>query len=216
MSDVRQRIADQFPSVYITLASVMVGLILEDLVSIVREADALGSAGGTARFWVQVAYSGLASVAAWSSLSHTAMARRKVPGPRDTLSVYFVFVYLFLLNSVVGSAAHVWFYAAAGYLGLSVFSVYDFSRTLPREDPALQGFRDIWSVRGPLPFNLVSLAVAAFAGAASHAGVLGAGGETLGMIAVLVLLVAWLVRAYRIWFHAIPPAATAGEAGASA
>ena len=119
MSDVESRIKAQFPGLYVTLVSVLVGLVYEDLVSIARDRDDLWPLqDASVKTWVQLLTAGGAAFLAWIGYAHIAIGRRALPSVFDSLNVLAMPVFLFVLNTAIGAADHTWFYTLAGYSAL--------------------------------------------------------------------------------------------------
>ena len=150
MSDVETRIKAQFPGLYVTLVSVLVGLVYEDLVSIARDRHDLWPLQYTSvKTWVQVATAGAAAFLAWIGYAHIAIARRAIPTIFDSLNVLVMPLFLFVLNSAIGGPDHVWFYMLAGYAALGGPRRSELDRQASRE-PQLHAIISMNHYRGVL------------------------------------------------------------------
>jgi len=107
--DLETRVARLFPSLYLTLVSVLVGLVLSDLFSEVHSRMTLWPLTlETARTWCQVLGNTLAVLAAWVTYSHLGLLKRRLPTVWDTLDAVLVLI-------TIPSNAQVGRHDAAGY-----------------------------------------------------------------------------------------------------
>jgi hypothetical protein len=78
--DLEARVARLFPTLYLTLASVLVGLVLSDLFSEVHSRMTLWPLTiESARTWCQVLGNTFAVLAAWVTYSHLGLLKRRLP-----------------------------------------------------------------------------------------------------------------------------------------
>src|SRR5436305_14483147 len=81
----RAQVIGPSPSVYITLVSVLIGLVLSDLVTEARSRMHLWPLDGFAlRTWGQLLGNGTSALNVWVVLAHLGMARRRVPDLVET------------------------------------------------------------------------------------------------------------------------------------
>jgi hypothetical protein len=100
---IEQRIKDQFPAVFITLVSVLVGLALSDLVAEARAHMTLWPLNlATLRTWAQIFANGTSAIAVWIVFAHVGIARRRVPDIFDSLIAFGPPLLLLMANSFVG------------------------------------------------------------------------------------------------------------------
>lgn len=120
MSDsVRDRLKRNFSTIYITIVSVMLGLALEDLISIVRDLDELDVFTLiTAGVVVHVIFN------AWVAYSVTASGARLVPSVWDALNVFLLSFTHFGLNSSIGKPPVMFFLSAGIYTLIAGAVVY--------------------------------------------------------------------------------------------
>jgi hypothetical protein len=110
----------QAPSVYITLVSVLVGLVLTDLVTEARARMHLWPLDYMAvRTYGQLFGVGVSALNVWVVLAHLAMARRRVPDLVETVGAFGAPVLLLVATSFVGRAEiWPWLYGAGVYLAM--------------------------------------------------------------------------------------------------
>jgi hypothetical protein len=121
------KVIDQSPSVFITLISVLVGLVLTDLVTDARARMHLWPLDFMAiRTWGQLIGQGTCAVAFWVILAHLGIVRKRFPDLLETVSAFVPPVILLAAATFVGRPAiWPWFYLAALYLftGIAVIIV---------------------------------------------------------------------------------------------
>lgn len=114
----RTRIIDDAPIVFITLVSVLVGLVFSELVTQARERMRLWPLDFAAVLtWAQLIATGTAAVSVWMVTAHLGILRRRVPQLSEALSCLGPPLLLLALISYVGRVqAWPWFYGAGAYL----------------------------------------------------------------------------------------------------
>jgi hypothetical protein len=121
-----QRVARQFSSLYLTLVSVLVGLVLSDLFSAVHDRmTLLPLTLETARTWCQIFGNSLAVLSAWVTYSHLGLLRRRMPTIWDSVDAMLVLVTV-PLNAATGRhEAAAWFFwgGAYSFLGLTAVRI---------------------------------------------------------------------------------------------
>src|SRR5262245_5734143 len=119
-----QRVGRQFSSLYLTLVSVLVGLVLSDLFSAVHDRMTLWPLTlETDRTWCQIFGNSIAVLSAWVTYSHLGLLRRRVPTIWDTVDAMLVLVTV-PLNAATGRhEAAAWFLWAGGYTLLGLTAV---------------------------------------------------------------------------------------------
>src|ERR1043165_4454587 len=81
-----ERAATRFSSLYLTLVSVLVGLVLSDLFSSIHDRMTLWPVTlETARTWCQIFANTLAVLSAWITYSHLGLLRKRLPTIWDTI-----------------------------------------------------------------------------------------------------------------------------------
>ncbi len=100
-----------FATVYVTIVSVLLGLALEDLVSIVRELETMGIFE-----WACVLFVVHIILNAWVGFSSLAISLQLEPNPWDAANIFILSAAHFSLNSFVGSEPYLFFGAAGLYM----------------------------------------------------------------------------------------------------
>lgn len=146
------RAATLFPSLYLTLVSVLVGLVLSDLFSEVHSRMILWPPTiETARTWCQVLGNTLAVFAAWVTYSHLGLLKRRLPTVWDTLDALLVLITIPSNAQVGRHEAAGWFLAAAVWnlLGACAVRINLWQAT---SEPALAHLRRIGRFGGPFTY----------------------------------------------------------------
>jgi hypothetical protein len=146
------RVAKQFSTLYMTLVSVLVGLVLSDLFSTIHARVVLWPLTlETARTWCQIFGNILAVLSAWVTYSHLGLLRNRLPTIFDTIDVVLVLVTI-PLNAAVGlHNGSNWFFWAAAYsfLALTAIKINLWQAT---REPALHHLPRIGRLGGPYTF----------------------------------------------------------------
>ena len=150
--DLETRVATNFATLYLTLVSVMVGLVLADLFSSVHARMTLWPlTWETARTLCQVISNMLAVLAAWVLYTHLGMLRRRVPTIWDTLDALLVLITI-PLNAATGRhEAAGWFFWGAAYCFLGMCAIRINVWQSARE-PRLAHLPHIARFGGPITF----------------------------------------------------------------
>lgn len=151
------------PDLFVTLASIMVGMVMSDLVSEVRERMVIWPITPEVLItWGQIAFQMTAALASWSIYAHCAMTRRQTPFYGETLSALYAPVLLLVINSFVGSGAHLAWMASMMAFGLG--SLMTNLVTLRMAEPAVRArFRGVMAPLGymtPVYLGLLTFVVA--------------------------------------------------------
>jgi hypothetical protein len=122
--ELEERVARQFSSLYLTLVSVLVGLVLSDLFSTIHDRMTLMPLTlETARTWCQILGNSLSVLSSWVTYSHLGLLRNRVPTIWDTVDVMLVLVTV-PLNAATGlHDGAAWFFWAAAFLVLGLTAV---------------------------------------------------------------------------------------------
>jgi hypothetical protein len=178
--ELEHRIREQFPALYITLVSVLIGLALADLVSQARERMMLWPLTiDTLRTWGELTGNLFSGLAAWTIYAHLGISRRRIPTFADSIIAFTLPLFLLLLNSYVGVAPMwKWLYFAAGFLVFSLATtLWNFH--ILRQETELASFRRLGRLTGyPLIF-ISGIPFYAVAGWADQSGYLSPLLETL-------------------------------------
>lgn len=189
---IEQRIKEQFPSVFITLVSVLIGLALSDLVSEARSHMTLWPLNlATLRTWAQILSNGTSAVVVWIVFAHVGIARRRVPDLYDSLIAFGPPLLLLTANSFVGQKdIWPWFYNASVYLAVSAATSYLHAR-MALHEPELASLRGLLRMSGHLGFLLSGVVIFGVAAYCDQQGYLSPLAEVL--IAALPLPSALLI-----------------------
>jgi len=122
--DLRARVIDQSPAVFITLTSILIGLVLSDLVTEARSRMHLWPLDAMAwRTWGQLVANGTSALVVWAVLAHLGIARRRVPHIVETVTAFAPPLILLASTSFVGRPElWPWLYGASVYLAVSIAS----------------------------------------------------------------------------------------------
>jgi hypothetical protein len=122
--ELADRIKHQFPALYITLFSILIGLVFSDLAGEAHSRMTLWPLSvGTLRTWAQLFAMGTNAMVAWVVFSHVGASLLRIPSLSDSIVVFLVPVPLLFANSLVGQRdIWPWFYYASGYLVIALGS----------------------------------------------------------------------------------------------
>jgi len=150
--NLEQRVARQFSSLYLTLVSVLVGLVLSDLFSSAHDRMTLSPLTfETARTWGQIFSNSLAVLSSWMTYSHLGLLRNRVPTIWDTIDAMLVLVTV-PLNAATGlHDGAAWFFWAAAFSLLGITAIRINLWQAARE-PALAHLRRLGRFGGPYTF----------------------------------------------------------------
>lgn len=140
--NLEHRIKTQFPALYITLVSVLIGLALADLVAEARARMVLWPITlSTLRTWSELSANGISALALWTTYAHIGISRRRVASLADSLIAFTLPFCLLFGNSFVGlNVMWPWFYFATSFLALSLVMTVWQVHILSSED-GLESFR---------------------------------------------------------------------------
>jgi len=150
--DLETRVARQFPTLYLTLVSVLVGLVLSDLFSQIHaRMTLLPLTLETARTWCQIFGIAAAVLASWVTYSHLGLLRQRLPTVWDTVDALLVLVTI-PLNAATGRhEAAAWFFWSAAFtvLGLMAVKINLWQAT---REPSLSHLPRLGRFGGPYTF----------------------------------------------------------------
>ncbi|HTT99989.1 MAG TPA: hypothetical protein VMF58_18215 [Rhizomicrobium sp.] len=152
--ELEHRIREQFPALYITLVSVLVGLALADLVAEARVRMVLWPLDlDTLRTWGELTANLFSALSAWTVYAHLGISRRRIPTFADSLIAFSLPLFILILNSYVGvSPMWKWLYLASGFLVFSLATTLWNFRIL-REETELASFHHLSRITGyPIVF----------------------------------------------------------------
>jgi uncharacterized membrane protein YhdT len=120
------RVKEQFPAVFITLVSVLVGLVFQDLVEAAHSRMQLWPlTADSVRTWCQLFANGATAMTVWIVFSHIGIMRRHMPTFGDSLVTIVPPVLILAATTFVGRAdIWPWFYMASLYLASAILAVH--------------------------------------------------------------------------------------------
>lgn len=142
--ELEDRIRAQYPALYITLFSVLIGLEFSDLASEAHTRMTLWPLDlGTLRTWAQLFTMGTNAVVAWIAFVHIGVSRLRIPSLADSIVVFLLPVPLLFANALVGTKdIWPWFYYASFYLVISLGAWLWQVRMATKELPAFARLRN--------------------------------------------------------------------------
>ncbi len=210
----RDHLSSQFPTVYITFLSILVGLALEDLFSSVKATEELFQLSSTAAVvWLQVLFSLMATIGAWMHYSTVAMLRNSVAQPIDAINILQLTISLFVLNACIGiETTGLFWLAAAFYLFTGALATWGAVNLLKYEERDFSAYIDtMQSNRGPLLLNILTIPSCIIIGYLILQDRLGHG-WIIGFASVgCAGVVMWYVIVYQIWQQHIGSALYSGN-----
>lgn len=149
--DLEDRIKNQFPTLSITLLSVLIALFFSDLVSEAHSRMTLWPLNvGTLRTWGQIFAMGTCALSSWVFLAHIGISRLRIPTLDDSLIVFLTPVPLLIGNAFVGlKEIWPWFYYASVWLAIALATTLTQVRMACAE-PELASFRRLARPFGPV------------------------------------------------------------------
>ena len=150
--DLETRVSGQFSSLYLTLVSVLVGLVLADLFGQVHARMVLWPLTlEVIRTWCQILGNTLVALSAWITYSHLGVLRKRLPTIWDTLDAMLMLVTI-PLNAATGRhEAWGYFFWASAYCVLGLCAVRINLRQATREG-TLAHLPRIGRIGGPYTF----------------------------------------------------------------
>jgi hypothetical protein len=205
--DLEDRIKQQFPTLFITLLSVLIGLVFSDLVSEAHARMTLWPLNvGTIRTWGQIFAMGANALNCWVFLAHVGVSRLRLPTLDDSLIVFLAPVPLLIGNSFVGlKEIWPWFYYASFYLVMSLGTTLLQVRAASAESE-LASFARINRFFGPMLVLYIGIPFYAAAGWADSHGMFSPIAEMLLAISAAPAALSFLWLFFRSWHRAIAEA----------
>src|SRR5574338_652633 len=152
------RIRLQFPALFITLLSVLIGLVLADMVAEARSRIVLWPLTlETLRSWGRLGAHCGSAVTAWIIYSHIGISRERTPLMADSIVAFLVPMTLLLAMTLVGRPAiWPWFYYAAASLIVSL-ATSKWLLHLSRDVPELARLNRLLDTRGYTAIFLIGI-----------------------------------------------------------
>jgi hypothetical protein len=217
METMRNRATDLFPSVLLTVLSMIQALALELLWTRLRESSYLWTPGWDALLgWAQAAAMVLGFLLVWLFYVSFVMRFRWLPSIQDSVVPFGIGILEFSLIDLMGpESLGPWFYAFALIYAVSTWANHTIFRRA-RQDPAN---RDFFELVQPATLRDFVPALVAIAGIGFFGVVLHASGSR-GWLALVAILATMAALAYQIhvirryWESSVSlPVSTSGPAG---
>lgn len=199
-----ERIKAQFPSLIVTLLSVLIGLAFSDLVEIARTRMTLWPLNlGALRTWSQIFAMASCAFSVWVVFAHLGVSRLRIPSLADSVQVFITPLTILFGNSLVGQKdIWPWFYFASFYL-VGALVTWRWQIRAALSEPELAPFARLVGPYGPLGVLYIGIPTYAAAGWADSQGLVPPLAEVLLAMSACpaALLTAWLF--IREWHRAI-------------
>lgn len=160
-----RRIKLQFPALFITLLSVLIGLVLADMVAEARTRIELWPLNvETLRSWGQLGAHTASALTAWIIYSHIGISHERIPSLSDSVVAFIVPLTLLLAMSLIGrELIWPWFYYGSFSLVVSLATSM-WLLHLSRGEPEMARFAHLLRTRGYFVIFYVGIPVYAGAG----------------------------------------------------
>ena len=148
---VEERVRQQFPGMFVTLVSVLIGLVFADLVSEAHERMILWPLSAEVlRTWAQLITVSACAVGGWIVYAHIGISRQRVASLPDTLIAFLNPLALLVLTGLSGRAeSWPWFYWGSAFCLIAVLAAV-WQNYLALEEPELAPFRRLLRPTGYL------------------------------------------------------------------
>ena len=185
------RIDDRFPTIYITLISVLLAVGLEDAISQARAVQP------SALFnWVIAIFVGGTTLSAWTGYSFVAITQIRRPRLLDSINVFGLAVGILILNTTIGMPHH-WFFAAFSlYMLLATYAVVYNLRMLGEAMPFDLKFGDWAPCLYGVLFYFPPYAVISWL---SFTGTLSETAELMFALFAMTQPILWAMSFYKVW-----------------
>jgi len=178
----------------VTVASVLLGLALEDLVSVVRSIEHRDSF-----VWITSAFIVHIIMNAWIGYSSVAIAVTLEPNPLDALNVFVLSASHFALNSFVG-AEPASFFLAAGAYSLTGGGITYYNSWRASQDPLSGSSPAVF--RRVIALNFSGAVVFLCVGLLSGRGMLSEAVQLVCLSGSIPFATLWLIEFWRAWSQA--------------
>jgi hypothetical protein len=170
---VEERVKLQFPALFVTLVSVLIGLVLADLVSEARERMQLWPLDAhSLRTWAQLAGVASCAVASWIIYSHLGVVRHRIATLPDTIVAFLTPAPLLILTGLSGRPdSWPYFYAGGAFCVIGAWASL-WHTYLALEETALARLRRLLRPTGYLSAMYVGAPSYCLAGWADQTGML--------------------------------------------
>lgn len=184
------KLEQRFPAIYVTLISVLLGLVLEDMASQLREVETYD--GLT---WAIALYVVSITIASWTSYTFVAITQNRRPSVLDSLNVFLVAATIYLMSGCFGKTPDYFFMSVALYNLAALYSLHYNMRMLAKAMPFAVEFKDIRWTYSIASFKVI---VYPFITALAHGDL----PQTLVIFFAYfpsVLVLVWVGLFYRAW-----------------
>jgi hypothetical protein len=185
------KIESLFPTIYITLISVLLAVGLEDAISQVREVESSELFN-----WVVTAYVCGTTLSAWTGYSFVAITQIRRPRLLDSVNVFGLAIGIFILNSSIGKPHYFFFAAFSLYMLLATYAVVYNLKLLGEAMPFDLQFSDWAPCLYGVLFYSPPYAVIAFL---SFRGTLSEPTELAFALFAMTQPVLWVMSFYKLW-----------------
>lgn len=201
------RIKNQFPALFITLLSVLIGLDFSDLASEAHARMTLWPLNlGTLRTWGQIFAMGTNALGVWIVFAHVGISRLRIPSLADSIIVFLVPIPLLFANALVGQKdIWPWFLYASGYL-LIAFATWLWQVRMARAESELASFARLTHPLGPALVLYTGIPFFAAAGWADYHRLVPPVVEVLLVISAIPAPLVFAHLFFRDWHRAIAEA----------
>jgi len=187
----KEKIEKLFPSVYITLISILFGFAVEDVISRLRELAPLD-------IYTVLSAVGVLSgiIVAWIGYSFVSMTQERLPRLTDSVNVFMLAFCFYILITTLGMEIW-WFFAA-----LCVYQCAGLFATIYNGNILLQSLSTAYDLRIFLPNILVvavSLVIYSVGAWTSHKGMLPPEIELSVIVYYFISNILWVYFFYRGW-----------------
>lgn len=190
-----ERIDDRFPTIYITLISVLLAVGLEDGISQVRAVES-----NEVFNWIIAIYVVGTTLSAWTGYSFVAITQVRRPRLLDSVNVFGLAIGVFIINSSIGAPHHWFFFAFSLYMLLASYAVVYNLTMLSDAMPVKIRFRD-WS---PCLWGTFCYSPpAAIVGWFSYKGMLSESTEIALALVAMTQPPLWAMSFYKMWKNAM-------------
>jgi hypothetical protein len=138
----KNEIEKLFPSVYITLISMLLGFAVEDVITQLRALNSIDTYSALTAVSILTAI-----IAVWTAYSFGSMTQKRLPRLMDVINVFFFAFCFYLLNSTIGLDIWYFFAAISIYGANALFAfIYNMKDVIKSVSPTrtLQMFR--WDI----------------------------------------------------------------------
>lgn len=199
-----ERVKEQFPNLFITLVSVLIGLVFQDLVTEARARMHLWPLNmDSLRTWSQLFANGTSAMTVWIVYAHIGVSRKHIPTLGDSLFAILPPVLILAATSFVGQQeVWPWFYVASVYL-VSTIVVVRWNVQLALAEQGLAGLALLVRPKGMLLVPMMGAPFFAAVGWASQHRMLSPAFELLCAV-IPTPAALWCVHLFfRDWHRAI-------------